>query len=501
MPTIETPMTQVWPVRVAQRPERRRVALSVVAALSSLAGIDTAVHAVAVSQARQEFEMPAGTATAAAGIGGLLTVAFLLAAGLLGDRIGRRRVLLAGGLGIGIGCLITALATDELIFIAGRAVTGVATAAVVVTALAVVRGVFCTSELPAVLGMGLAVQAAGSLAGGLCGALLASEIGWRTGYLVTAVLAAVVVGAGWLVVPETRPDPGRPFDATGAFLAGTATAALAGGISRVAETGWRGGQVLIAVGVAAGIAIVFAWWESGRPDPTLPVRLFRSAPFAAACLAGIACEAVVVVYLLPIAVLLSRPEERPVTALVLAVPMFLGMILGAVLSGSVRPQRMSLRVQLVSGLLCCAFGVLLGASIDVRDESWVYAAAGTVVGLGVMWTRVPLATVIAGAVAPERAGAVAAVHAVTGRFGGVLAPVALGPVIVAFGGSGAAYFDGFAVALRVVAAVLGAAGIAIGVLLHRQRARTTTEAVAYCRYRAVQGRSAGRGPAALRFAA
>ncbi|WP_280363925.1 MFS transporter [Nocardia wallacei] len=501
MATIDTPVPQAWPRRVARRRDRRRFALSAVAVLSSLASVDAAVHAMAMPQVVRGFEMGSGAAGSASWIGSAMTVALLLGAGVLGDRIGRRPVLIAGGIGVVIGCLVSTFAADEWIFLGGRVVTGMATAAIVVTALSALPGLFFASELPAVVGMWLAVQSAAVLAGALCGGVLVTEIGWRTGYLMTAGMATVVLGLGWLVVPAAERAPDRRVDTVGALLAGAALAMLLVGVGSAVEIGWRSAVVVGSIAAAAGLAALFVWWERRRPDPALPMRLMRSTPFAAACVAGIANEVAAAVYLLPIVALLSSPAEPTLTALVLAVPMFLGMIIGAVLSGSARQQRVSLRALLVSGLLCCACGALLGACVDVRNESWLYATAGTVVGFGVMWTRVPQASVIIAAVSPEHAGSAAAVQAAALRIGLVLGPAALGSLVVVFGGDGpAAFFHGFPAALRVTAVVLAAAAAAIGILMYNHRARTTVEAANYCRYRAGQGRRARRGSAALRYA-
>ncbi|WP_280387083.1 MFS transporter, partial [Nocardia wallacei] len=424
-------MTQVWPGRVAQRWDRRRLALCAVALLSCLPGADTAVHTVALAQVEQEFEMNSGTAGFAAGIGGLLTVAGLPVAGRIGDRTGRRPMLLAGGAGLVIGCLITAFAIDPVMFVVGRVLTGTAIAALVVTALAVLPGLFFRNELPAVVGMWLAVQSAAVLVCGVSGALLVTGPGWRTGYLLTAVVAVVLVVAGWVVVPAAAPGR-RRRDVVGMLLGAAVPVVLFGGIYRVSEIGWRSTPVLAALAAAVALAGVFAWWEFRRPDPVLPVRLFRASPFTAACLAGFACDVAVVAYTLPIATLVAgRPEGAATTALILAVPMYLGMVIGAVLAGSAQDRGVPLRETLIFGLLCCGFGVFLGGCVDVRAESWLYATAGTVVGFGALWTQSAQTALTVGSVPVDRSGSAAALQATVSRLGIALAPLALAAIIAA----------------------------------------------------------------------
>ncbi|WP_198037109.1 MFS transporter [Nocardia sp. BMG51109] len=497
-------MGQVWPRWVAGRRDRRRLALCGVAVLSSLPGVDAAVQVAAVPQARQTFES-AGWICA---IGYLVTVACLPAAGALGDRAGRRRMLVIGGLGVAIGCLTTAVADGVVMFAVGRAVTGVAVAAVAVTALAVLPGLFFRAELPAVVGMWLAVQSAAVLAGGVFGAALATGTGWRVGNLLTVVLAVAAVLIGCVVVPDTEAARDRRFDGIGVSAAGVVAAVLCGVISGAGEFGRLDRSLLDAVPIAAVAAVgclvvlvaaLLIRRACRRPDSVLPVRVFRATPFTAGCSAAVAGDLAVAAYTLPVARLLGgEPTEHTVVALILAVPMSLGMVIGSVASGSAQERGVPLRVVLVSGLLCTGLGVLLGALVDVRADAWLYATVGTVVGFGAAWTRNAQTSVVVGSVEPERAGSAAAVTVAAGRLGGVLGPAVLVPVTAATGA--AAFYDGFATGLRVVVLVLCAVAVAIGVLLYGQRARTTVEAMAYGRYRAGQGHRAGNRSAAVRFA-
>ncbi|MGY2063629.1 MFS transporter, partial [Nocardia gipuzkoensis] len=159
--------------------------------------------------------MGPGVAATAAGIGVLVSAACILAVGMLGDRTGRRRMLLCGGIAVALGSTLTAYAPDANAFLFGRVLTGMGVAATVVTALALVPALYFRHELPWVFGVWLGIQAIGVMAGGIGLQFVSSETPWRNGYLVMAWIAMALVVLGWLAVPDSRPAGPRRFDTGG----------------------------------------------------------------------------------------------------------------------------------------------------------------------------------------------------------------------------------------------------------------------------------------------
>ncbi|MFI5779460.1 MFS transporter [Nocardia sp. NPDC051570] len=433
MTTFETPTLQFWPGGVRARRERRTLALVTIALLSCVQGLDTAVHSIALPAARHEFDMGPGVAALAAGIGALASVACILAVGMLGDRTGRRRVLLCGGTAVAIGSMLTAYAPDAGVFLLGRALTGVGVAAAVGTALALMPALYFRHELPWVFGVWLGIQSIGVMAGGIGLQVVSTETPWRNGYLAMAWIALALVMLAWFAVPDSRPAGPRRFDVGGVIFAAVALVAALVAIGRSIDYRWNSPGAFGTMALAVLAFSVFVRWERRRGRPAFPVALLDSLPFVAACLAGVVFAFVEAVYLRQTAWLLADYVNGPVLTVALAVvPLSLGMLLGAVLGGQAQENGTSSRAVLASGLMCCGLGSLILIFVAERTELWLYAAAGALIGFGLMWAQNAQSVLIMSAVPPTGAGAAAAAKFGAAQVGYALGLSTLPPIVAAF---------------------------------------------------------------------
>jgi EmrB/QacA subfamily drug resistance transporter len=210
----------------------------------------------------------------------IIMAAFQPVAGKLGDRFGRRMLMLGGVAGFGLASLGAACATSLSMLIALRALQAVAGALAFPNGVALLRECIPAERRAGRSGLvGTAVGSAAA-AGPALGGLLVSLAGWRAIFFANMILVIPALLLGWHAIPA---DPARrvrrPFDLLGALL----LAALL--ISVVAllmpgrhspSTLWAGGT-----GVALGL-VLFLWYEARQPDPALQPRLFRLPAFAAA---------------------------------------------------------------------------------------------------------------------------------------------------------------------------------------------------------------------------
>ncbi|RDI69148.1 putative MFS family arabinose efflux permease [Nocardia pseudobrasiliensis] len=431
--TFETPTLQFWPSGVRARRERRTLALVTIALLSCVQGLDTAVHSVALPGAREELDMGPGVAATAAGIGALVSAACILAVGMLGDRTGRRRMLLCGGLAVALGSMLTAFAPDSNAFLLGRALTGMGVAATVVTALALVSALYFRHELPWVFGVWLGIQAVGVMVGGIGLQVVSSETPWRNGYLVMAWIALALAVLGWLAVPDSRPAGPRRFDTGGVIFGAVALVAALVAVGRSVDYRWNSPGAFGTLALSVLAFSVFVRWERRRGRPAFPVALLDSLPFVAACLAGVVFAFAETVYLRQTAALLADYVNGPVLTVALAlVPLSLGMLLGAVLAGQAQENGTSARAVLASGLMCCGLGSLILIFVAERTELWLYAAAGALIGFGLMWAQNAQSVLIVSAVPPTGAGAVAAAKFGVAQLGYALGLSTLPPIVASF---------------------------------------------------------------------
>ncbi|GAB2707395.1 MFS transporter [Nocardia thraciensis] len=457
MTALDTPQEQVWPVRVRGRTDRRALALGVLALLSGLLGGDTVIHVVAVPRTSAYFAMGSETAWLAAGMGAITLSAGLLGVGMLGDRFGRRRVLLGGVFAVVVGAFVTTYASESTTFLIGRAVTGAGLAACFVTALAIVAALYPPEDMPRAFGVWLGLQSVAIMAAGVVGAALVDGTTWRTGYLITGLVAALLVALAWLTVPDSRAATPRRLDGVGVSLGSVALAALVGGLYRAVDRGWTDPRAWGVLAAGSVLIALFARWELHTADPAVPVRLLTSAPFAATWLTGMLAGFAAAVVVLQTIIALHEHRGLSVTmVMMVAVPLYLGMVLGADLAAQAQERGWSARMMYVSGLICCGVGILALARVGANAELWVYSAVCAVTGFGVMWAQNPQSAVLMSALPADLSGMLAAVKTAAGQLGFVLGLAATLSVVDTLR---------FTAGMAVIGALLLAGALVIAILL------------------------------------
>ena len=212
---------------------------------------------------------------------GFLVAGSLITMGTLGDRIGRRRLLLTGAAIFGAASVLAAFATSAEMLIATRALLGVAGATLLPSTLALIRSIFVNpSQRALAIGLWAAIFSAGTAIGPVLGGVLLDHFWWGSVFLlgVPAMVALLVLGP--IFLPEVRdPDAGR-LDLLSAALSLTSVLAVIYGLKRIAEdgVGWPP-AVFIAIGLAVGVAFVVR--QRTLADPLIDLKLFRVPAFSA----------------------------------------------------------------------------------------------------------------------------------------------------------------------------------------------------------------------------
>ncbi|MBE1591039.1 DHA2 family efflux MFS transporter permease subunit [Nonomuraea angiospora] len=213
---------------------------------------------------------------------GFALAGLLVTMGNLGDRIGRKRLLLIGAAAFGAASVVTAYAPNAELLIAARALLGVAGATIMPSTLSIVRNVFTEpGERTAAIGIWSGMSAAGFAVGPVVGGLLLDHFWWGSVFLINVPIMLLVLAGGALVLPESRnPHAGRP-DLVSVVLsfAGVVTAVYA--IKEAAHQGLEHADVLVAG--AAGVLLLglFVWRQTRLREPLIDVRLFRRRAFSA----------------------------------------------------------------------------------------------------------------------------------------------------------------------------------------------------------------------------
>ncbi|AIA00933.1 MFS transporter [Streptomyces noursei] len=359
---------------------------------------------------------------------GLMVGSLVITMGTLGDRIGRRRLLLTGGAAFAVLSVVAACATSPLMLIVARALLGVAGATLTPSTLALLTNMFRDGRQR---GRAIAIWATCQFTGGALGPVLAGfllqHFWWGSVFLAAVPAMAVLLLAGPVLLPEFRDDRAGRLDLPSVALSLVAALLVVYGAKQLTvETRPVVPALVLLVGAAAGA--LFVRRQLRLPTPLLDVRLFRNRPVAAVLvalvLAGVAMAGT---GLLVTQYLQSVLGFSPMASALLFAPMGLGVAVGTTLAPALA-RRMPQTTAIAGGLAVSALGGLLLVGVDGARALPVVMTAIAVLASGTG----PLFALgtgrIVGSVPPERAGSAASLSETGNYFGGSLGFVLLGLV-------------------------------------------------------------------------
>jgi MFS transporter, DHA2 family, multidrug resistance protein len=362
---------------------------------------------------------------------GFLLAGLLLTMGTLGDRIGRRRLLLIGAGAFGAASLLAAFSQSAGMLIAARAVLGVAGATLAPSTLALISNMFLDPAQRAfAIGVWVTCFSAGAAVGPLAGGVLLQFFWWGSVFLLAVPVMALLLLLGPTLLPEFRdPDAGR-LDFVSAGMSLAAVLAAIYGLKRIAQSGLGWEPVIF---VLAGLAIGFAFArrQRGLANPLIDLGLFRVPAFSASLLVNTLGIFVVAGMFLFIAQYLQLVLGfSPLVAGLWSLPSAGGLIAGSLLAAPLA-RRVSPAKAVVGGLALAAVG--LGGLTQVGETSGLAIVVGcsVVFSLGIA-AVVPLTTdIIVGSAPPEKAGAASGISETGTELGGALGIALLGSLGVA----------------------------------------------------------------------
>src|ERR1700761_1550035 len=214
--------------------------------------------------------------------------AFILTSGALGDRIGAKRIFMAGFAIFTAASVACGLAPDAWTLIAARAVQGLGAAILVPNSLALLSHAYGDDKSR---GRAVGIWAAGAsltlTAGALGGGGLIALVGWRWIFFVNLPIGLLGLWLTWRFASETTRAPQRELDLSGQIAAIAALGCLAGAIIEGGAIGWRNPFVIAGFAASAVLAVLFVLQERRAPQPMLPLTLFANGTFSAAALVGL----------------------------------------------------------------------------------------------------------------------------------------------------------------------------------------------------------------------
>jgi EmrB/QacA subfamily drug resistance transporter len=355
--------------------------------------------------------------------------ALMLPAGLLGDRFGRRRMLMAG-LGVFLaGSLVGALAGDVAWVVAARAVMGVGAALVTPLALSVLPSLFGPDERAKAVGVISSASALGLPLGPIIGGFLLDHFWWGSVFLINVPMAAVGLAACAFLLPETC-DPASPrVDAVSTALTAAGLAALVYAIIEAPGRGWGDALVLGFLAAAVVLLTALVLRERRAVRPMLDLALLARRGFLWNTVAATLVMFVLsgLMFVLPPYLQAVLGHDALGTGLRL-LPMMGGLLVAA---RGAQPvvARFGARATVGAGLVVLAFAALLGSRTTVESGYGFTALWLSVAGLGFGFSVVPAMDGALGTLSRDRAGSGSGLLMTLRQVGGALGIALLGSLL------------------------------------------------------------------------
>lgn len=419
------------PARTVEAEKRpgRWLALAVLVLAVLLVAVDATVLGLATPYISEDLK-PSGTQLLWIGdIYSFVIAGLLVSAGSLGDRVGRKKLLLIGATAFGAISVLNAYATTPEMMIVARALLGVAGATLMPATLALIRNLFHDPrERSLAIGVWGATASAGTAVGPVVGGFLLEHFWWGSVFLINLPVMAVLVLVGIKLLPESRhPNPG-PWDmpSVGLSLVG-----MIGVVYAVKETATHGvdGNALAAGLLGVAGLFFFVRRQLTLPHPLLDMRLFRNRGFSGAVLADLLTILGLSGLVFFLSQFLQLVQGRgPLEAGLAELPAAIGAVAAGLVAGAAA-RRFSVRSVVTGGL--AAIGLAL-ALLTLVDRSTGYPLIGVallVVGIGAGFSFTVTADVILSSVPKEQAGSASAVSETAYELGAALGIAVLGSIV------------------------------------------------------------------------
>jgi DHA2 family multidrug resistance protein-like MFS transporter len=405
--------------------------LGVLALPTVLLGLDVTVLYLVMPSLAPDLNPSATQLLWIMDIYGLLIAGFLITMGTLGDRIGRRKLLMIGGAAFAVASIAAALSTSAEMLIAARAALGIAGATLMPSTLALITNMFRDpGQRSVAIGIWATMFALGMALGPLLGGVLLEHFWWGSAFLVAVPIALVLLVAGPVLLPEYRDPRAGRFDLLSVAISVLSMLLIVFAVKSVAAHGLDAVSLLcMAAGV--GFAIAFVRRQGRLDNPLLDMSLFASRAFTAALgillvgLVGIGGVMLLVTQYLQLVAGLT-PFEAGIWMAPPALMMFLAALVSPLVARRVRPGTV---IAVTLGISTVGYALLTqvestdGVVATVSGFALVYLGLGAIAALGT--------ELVIGAAPPEKSGSASAMSEMVQELGIAIGVALLGSLSTA----------------------------------------------------------------------
>jgi DHA2 family multidrug resistance protein-like MFS transporter len=361
---------------------------------------------------------------------GFLLAGFLITMGTLGDRVGRRKLLMIGAAAFTVASVLAAYSTSPEMLIATRALLGIAGATLSPSTLALISNMFRDARQQGVaISLWATCQFAGAALGPVIGGLLLEHFWWGSVFLLGVPVMALLMVAAPALLPEYRDRAAGRLDLTSVGLSLAAILPVIYGIKQLAAADAESPTMPTAAIVAGAVmGVIFVRRQLRLTSPLLDLRLFRARSFSTVLSAMLLASAALAgTSLLTSQYVQTIAALSPARAGLWQAPTGLGIAAGVMVAPALT-RRLRPATVIAIGLACSFAGLLLLTQVSSAAGPMVVAFAIAVVAFGVGPLFVLGTGLVVGSVAPEKAGSAASLSETSNIFGSMLGFAVLGSV-------------------------------------------------------------------------
>lgn len=408
---------------------REWIGLGVLALPCLLYSMDLTVLNLAVPQLAADLKPNAAQLLWIVDIYGFLVAGALITMGTLGDRIGRRKLLMIGAVAFGLTSILAAFSTSADMLILARALLGLSAATLAPSTLSLIRNMFIDpKERTFAIGVWISSFSAGGAIGPLVGGFLLTYFWWGSVFLIAVPVMILLLILAPILLPEFKDAEAGRLDIASAFLASFSVLAMIYGIKHTVTEGfaWLAVAALL-LGVASGA--IFVLRQRKLDDPLIDMSLFQSRSFTASLTINIFGLFIAFGSFFLIAQYLQLVLGlSPLVAGLLTAPSALGFIGGSMLAPALAARFRPAYV-IGGGFAVAALGFLLLAVAQGEGAVPLIVLGFIVLSLGLAPVFTLATDLIIGAAPPERAGSAAGMAETSSEFGGALGIAVLGSLV------------------------------------------------------------------------
>nr|CTQ98159.1 transmembrane transport protein [Kibdelosporangium sp. MJ126-NF4] len=412
---------------------RRWVVLAVLCASLLLVSVDATVLHMALPALAADLRPTATAQLWIIAAYSLVAAPLLLAFGTLGDRYGRRRILVLGYVVFGVASLACALAPNVTMLIAARALLGVGGAMIMPATLSLLRQAFPDrAERRTAIGIWSGIAGSGAVLGPLLGGFLVETFSWHAAFLINVPVMVAAIPLTYWLIPESADPPAGPWDVTSAVLAALGVVGIAFAVKQTAH-----GGAMYVFGPLAGLAgalllTMFALRQRKLTEPLLDMTLFRNPAFRVA----VGSVLLVLMSLVGLGLLFAQYLQlvlalEPMQAALRLLFVMASAVVGSLVAGPLLQRYGNRRMTLAGFVVGAVALVCAAAGLTVTENLWLLGPVLTAIGFGVSVSLTAASDAMLAAAPAEQAGAAAAVEETAYELGAGLGVAVLGSLATA----------------------------------------------------------------------